>query len=224
MIDSAARAQAGAGVVESIIHSGLEVHRPFDRARACARLTKSRRLIAARNSRVTSRSRAASERRSSRPCLASSPNSTVAAIWYALIAPISVDVRVAVGGLVDEVGVGGVGGLRGLGVRLLGPVGEELDRAGRVRQLVLARLDPERPRAARDQVDAGRRPSARRPRRPRTRSRSGAARRRPSRRSRTRSPRRGSARSSSCSGPRRCAAGRARSGARRDRAGTAGSH
>ena len=54
---------------------------PFERARACARSTKSSRLIAARNRRVTSFSRAVSERRSSRPCLASSPNSTVAAIW-----------------------------------------------------------------------------------------------------------------------------------------------
>ena len=62
---------------------------PFDRARAWARLTKSSRLIAARNSRVTSFNRAASDRRSNSPCLASSPNSTVAAIWYALMAPIS---------------------------------------------------------------------------------------------------------------------------------------
>ena len=54
---------------------------PFERARAWARSTKSSRLIAPRNRRVTSRSRAVSERRSSRPCLASSPNSTVAAIW-----------------------------------------------------------------------------------------------------------------------------------------------
>ena len=53
---------------------------PFDRARACARSMKSSRLLAARNSRVTSRRRAFSERRSSRPCLASSPKSTVAAI------------------------------------------------------------------------------------------------------------------------------------------------
>ena len=53
---------------------------PFDRARACARSMKSRRLSAARSSRVTSRSRAFSERRLSRPCLASSPKSTVAAM------------------------------------------------------------------------------------------------------------------------------------------------
>ena len=53
---------------------------PFERARACARSTKSSRLTAARNRRATSFSRAVSERRSSRPCLASSPNSTVAAI------------------------------------------------------------------------------------------------------------------------------------------------
>ncbi|CAN5655757.1 hypothetical protein BH20ACT17_BH20ACT17_18810 [soil metagenome] len=53
---------------------------PLERARAWARSTKSRRLIAALNSRVTSRSRAFSERRSSSPCLASRPKSTVAAI------------------------------------------------------------------------------------------------------------------------------------------------
>ena len=53
---------------------------PFDWARACARSMKSRRFVAARNSRVTRRSRAFSERRSSSPCLASSPKSTVAAI------------------------------------------------------------------------------------------------------------------------------------------------
>ena len=55
--------------------------RPFERARAWARSTKSSRLSAARNSRAASASRADSERRSSRPCLASSPKSTVAAIW-----------------------------------------------------------------------------------------------------------------------------------------------
>ena len=53
---------------------------PFDRARAWARSTKSSRFIAARKSRVTRRSRAFSDRRSSRPCFASSPKSTVAAI------------------------------------------------------------------------------------------------------------------------------------------------
>ena len=53
---------------------------PLERARACARSMKSSRLIAARHRRATSFSRADSERRSSRPCLASSPNSTVAAI------------------------------------------------------------------------------------------------------------------------------------------------
>ena len=53
---------------------------PFERARACARSTKSSRLIAPRNRRATSLSRAVSERRSSSPCLASIPNSTVAAI------------------------------------------------------------------------------------------------------------------------------------------------
>ena len=53
---------------------------PLDCARACARSTKSSRLIAARHRRATSFIRADSERRSSRPCLASSPNSTVAAI------------------------------------------------------------------------------------------------------------------------------------------------
>ncbi len=53
---------------------------PLDRARAWARSTKSSRLVAARNSRVTSLSRAFSERRSSSPCLASSPKSTVAAM------------------------------------------------------------------------------------------------------------------------------------------------
>ena len=54
---------------------------PFERARSCARSMKSSRFAAARNSRATRRSRAFSERRSSRPCLASSPKSTVAAIW-----------------------------------------------------------------------------------------------------------------------------------------------
>ena len=54
---------------------------PLERARAWARSTKSSRLSAARNRRATSFRRAVSERRSSRPCLASSPNSTVAAIW-----------------------------------------------------------------------------------------------------------------------------------------------
>ena len=53
---------------------------PFERARAWARSTKSSRLIAARHRRATSFRRADSERRSSRPCLASRPNSTVAAI------------------------------------------------------------------------------------------------------------------------------------------------
>ncbi|TMK97322.1 MAG: DMT family transporter [Actinobacteria bacterium] len=53
---------------------------PFDRARACARSMKSRRLSAARSSRVTNLSRAFSERRLSSPCLASSPKSTVAAM------------------------------------------------------------------------------------------------------------------------------------------------
>ncbi len=53
---------------------------PFERARACARSMKSSRLIAARHRRATSFIRAVSERRSSSPCLASSPNSTVAAI------------------------------------------------------------------------------------------------------------------------------------------------
>ena len=53
---------------------------PFERARDCARSMKSSRLIAARHRRVTSFNRAVSERRSSSPCLASSPNSTVAAI------------------------------------------------------------------------------------------------------------------------------------------------
>ena len=53
---------------------------PLERARVCARSTKSSRLNAARNSRVTSAIRAFSERSSSRPCLASSPKSTVAAI------------------------------------------------------------------------------------------------------------------------------------------------
>ena len=53
---------------------------PLERARDCARSMKSSRLIAARHRRVTSFIRAVSERRSSRPCLASSPNSTVAAI------------------------------------------------------------------------------------------------------------------------------------------------
>ena len=53
---------------------------PFERARAWARSMKSSRLIAARNSRATSFMRAVSERRSSSPCSASSPNSTVAAI------------------------------------------------------------------------------------------------------------------------------------------------
>ena len=54
---------------------------PFERARACARSMKSSRLIAPRNSRVISFSRAVSERRSSSPCFAAMPNSTVAAIW-----------------------------------------------------------------------------------------------------------------------------------------------
>ena len=58
----------------------LKCTRPLLRARAWARSTKSRRLIAARHRRATSFRRADSERRSSRPCLASSPNSTVAAI------------------------------------------------------------------------------------------------------------------------------------------------
>ena len=53
---------------------------PFERARACARSTKSSRFSAALNRRVTRRMRAFSERRSSRPCLASRPKSTVAAI------------------------------------------------------------------------------------------------------------------------------------------------
>ena len=79
------------------------------------------------------------------------------------------------------------------------------------------------PRAARDEVDAGRRASARAPRRSRTRSRSAAARRRRARRSRTPTPPPGSARSSPCSAPRRCAAGPVRSAARRGPAGTAGS-
>ena len=42
---------------------------PFERARACARSMKSRRLSAARSSRVTSRSRAFSERRLEQPLL-----------------------------------------------------------------------------------------------------------------------------------------------------------
>ena len=53
---------------------------PLERARDCARSMKSSRLIAARHRRATSFIRAVSERRSSSPCLASSPNSTVAAI------------------------------------------------------------------------------------------------------------------------------------------------
>jgi hypothetical protein len=53
---------------------------PLERALACARSTKSRRLVAALKRRVASRRRAFSERRSSRPCLASRPKSTVAAI------------------------------------------------------------------------------------------------------------------------------------------------
>src|SRR5256885_499759 len=53
---------------------------PFDRARSCARSMKSSRLAAARNRRSTRRIRAFSERSSSRPCLASRPKSTVAAI------------------------------------------------------------------------------------------------------------------------------------------------
>ena len=53
---------------------------PLLRARAWARSMKSRRLSAARHRRATSFIRADSERRSSRPCLASRPNSTVAAI------------------------------------------------------------------------------------------------------------------------------------------------
>jgi hypothetical protein len=53
---------------------------PLERARACARSTSSRRLIAARNSSVSSRMRAFSERSSRSSCLTSVPNSTVAAI------------------------------------------------------------------------------------------------------------------------------------------------
>ena len=52
-----------------------------ERARSCARSMNDRRFSAARNRRATSRRRAFSERRSSRPCLASRPKSTVAAIW-----------------------------------------------------------------------------------------------------------------------------------------------
>ncbi len=53
---------------------------PLDCACARARSTSSRRLIAARNSIVSRRRRAFSERSSSSSCLASAPNSTVAAI------------------------------------------------------------------------------------------------------------------------------------------------
>jgi len=74
------RRQIAVDVVEGGDPHAVKWTLPFDRARACARSMKSSRLIAARNSRVTSFSRADSERRSSRPCLASSPNSTVAAI------------------------------------------------------------------------------------------------------------------------------------------------
>ena len=54
--------------------------RPFDRARTCARSMKSSRLIDGAQQPRHERRRAFSERRSSRPCLASRPKSTVAAM------------------------------------------------------------------------------------------------------------------------------------------------
>jgi hypothetical protein len=102
---------------------------PFERARACARSMKSSRLTAARNSRATSRSRALSERRSSRPCLASRPKSTVAAIAYASMST-SARARLLVGRLAHELGVGLARGLERALVGLLVLVDEPLDRAG----------------------------------------------------------------------------------------------
>ena len=115
---------------------------------------KSRRLIAPRSSRVISFSRAVSERRSSSPCFAAIPNSTVAAIWYADSCADLVRVRTAIRRLLDELGVDRVRFGGRLGVDRLFAVGEELDRAGRVGELLLARLDPEHARAARDEVEA----------------------------------------------------------------------
>ena len=71
-------AAAGGIVIATVLQPKRTL--PLERARACARSTSSRRLIAARKSSASRRRRAFSERSSSSSCLASGPNSTVAAI------------------------------------------------------------------------------------------------------------------------------------------------
>ena len=67
---------------------------------------------------------------------------------------ISVLVGRVVGRLLDQLGVGGVRRRRGLRGDRGVLVDEELDRPGRVGEVVLARVDAERARPARDEVEA----------------------------------------------------------------------
>ena len=184
---------------------------------------KSRRFIAARKRRVTRRRRAFSERRSSRPCLASQPEVDGGRHLVGGQRRELVGVGLVVGGLRHELAVGLVRGGPRLGVGALGLVGQELDGAGRIGEVVVLVDDPERSRAAREDVHApvvhaledlgdlhraahGAQALVVAPTRSRTPSRAPGTRR------------------SSCgSAARRCAAARARGAARRCRAGRAGS-
>ena len=197
---------------------------PFERARACARSTNSSRLSAARIRRASSRSRAFSERSSSRPCLASRPNSTVAAMLVgahrARAGPASGALSVA-SSTSARVGVAR-GARRGL-VGLLVAVAEELDVARRVGEVVLA-LDRRNGRVPR--VRMLRRPSSIRSStrsiataQPIGLSSSSASQTMPE----LAVALEALARPSCGSAPRRCAAARTRRAARRAAAGRAGS-
>ena len=126
---------------------------PFERARACARSTKSSRLIAPRNSRVTSFSRARLGAQVEQALLGLEPELDGRRHLVGRHRADLVGVRRAVGRLLDELGVDRVRLGRGVGVGLLLAVVEELDDAGRIGELLLARLDPEHARAARDEVE-----------------------------------------------------------------------
>ena len=197
--------------------------RPFERARACARSTKSSRFSAARN-RLGGEREARGLRAQVEQALLGVEAEVDGGRHLVGRHPADlVRVRRVVGRLLDQLRVGGVRRLGGLGVGGLLLVDEELDGPGRVGELVLAGLDAERARAARDEVQAPvGHPLEHLGDHARAADRRAARRRRP-RRSRTRLPPPAPARPSSCSAPRRCAAEPARSGARRGRAGTAGS-
>ena len=118
---------------------------PFERARACARSMKSSRLIAARHRRATSFIRARLRAQVEQALLGVEPELDRRRHLVGRHRLDLAGLGRAVGRLLDEVGVGDVRARGGLRVDVLVAVVEELDDPGRVRQLVLARLDPERP-------------------------------------------------------------------------------